>query len=71
MSKEANRELGAVAARISRAEGREGHARAADARLAKYFPGDDALLTSAGAQSFDHVKAWREGATKVNGGYAS
>merc|ERR1712194_595857 len=59
MTKEANRELGAVAARISRAEGMEGHARAADARLAKYFPDDDALLKSAGVGSFEHLKAWR------------
>ncbi len=38
MTKEATREIGPVAARISRMEGMEGHARAADVRLAKYFP---------------------------------
>lgn len=41
MSREANRDTGAVAARISRAEGMEGHARAGDVRLAKYFPGEE------------------------------
>ena len=35
---EANRKVGAVASRISRVEGMEGHARAADVRLRKYFP---------------------------------
>jgi sulfopropanediol 3-dehydrogenase len=35
---EANRKIGAVASRISRVEGMEGHARAADVRLRKYFP---------------------------------
>lgn len=38
ISKEANRQIGAVASRISRLEGMEGHARAADVRLRKYFP---------------------------------
>ncbi len=38
LSKEANRAIGAVASRISRYEGMEGHARAADIRLRKYFP---------------------------------
>jgi sulfopropanediol 3-dehydrogenase len=38
MTKEANRTIGAVASRISRYEGMEGHARAADIRLRKYFP---------------------------------
>ena len=41
MSREANRDLGAVTARISRLEGMEGHARTADLRLKKYFPGED------------------------------
>ena len=40
LTREANRQIGAVAARISRLEGMEGHARACDARLAKYFPGE-------------------------------
>ncbi len=38
MSREANREVGAASARISRAEGMEGHALAGDDRLRKYFP---------------------------------
>ena len=41
MTREANREVGQVAARISRLEGMEGHARAADVRLRKYFPGEN------------------------------
>ena len=38
LTTEANRKIGAVASRISRIEGMEGHARAADIRLCKYFP---------------------------------
>jgi sulfopropanediol 3-dehydrogenase len=38
MSRDANRQIGQVTARISRLEGMEGHARTADDRLAKYFP---------------------------------
>jgi sulfopropanediol 3-dehydrogenase len=38
MTQEANREVGAAAARISRLEGMEGHARSGDDRLSKYFP---------------------------------
>ena len=41
MTKDANREVGQAAARISRLEGMEGHARAADVRLRKYFPGEN------------------------------
>ena len=41
MTQEANREVGAAAARISRLEGMEGHARSADVRLRKYFPGEN------------------------------
>jgi len=40
MTKEANREVAAAAARISRLEGMEGHARSGDDRLAKYFPNE-------------------------------
>ncbi len=40
MNEEANRNVGAVAARISRSEGMEGHARSGDDRLAKYFPNE-------------------------------
>ena len=38
MNREANRDVGAVSAGISRAEGMEGHALAGDDRLRKYFP---------------------------------
>ena len=38
MSREANRDVAAVAARISRLEGMEAHARTGDDRLRKYFP---------------------------------
>ncbi len=38
MSREANREVAAAAARISRLEGMEAHARTGDDRLHKYFP---------------------------------
>ncbi len=41
MSQQANRDVGAVTARISRAEGMEGHARSGDDRLYKYFPGEE------------------------------
>jgi sulfopropanediol 3-dehydrogenase len=41
MTREANREVAAVAARISRLEGMEAHARTGDSRLRKYFPGED------------------------------
>jgi sulfopropanediol 3-dehydrogenase len=39
MTRDAARDIGEVTARISRLEGMEGHARTADDRLAKYFPG--------------------------------
>ena len=35
---EANRDVAAITARISRLEGMEAHARTGDIRLAKYFP---------------------------------
>lgn len=38
MTRDANREVAAVTARISRLEGMEGHARTCDIRLRKYFP---------------------------------
>jgi sulfopropanediol 3-dehydrogenase len=41
MTQEANRQVGATAARIARLEGMEGHARAADVRLRKYFPDEN------------------------------
>ncbi len=40
MTREANRSVGAVAARISRQEGMEAHALTGDDRLEKYFPGE-------------------------------
>lgn len=40
-TQEANRSIGQACARISRLEGMEGHARTADVRLAKYFPGEN------------------------------
>ena len=40
MTRDAAREIGQVTARISRLEGMEAHARTADDRLAKYFPGN-------------------------------
>jgi sulfopropanediol 3-dehydrogenase len=41
MTEAANRDVGAVTARISRSEGMEGHARSGDDRLYKYFPGEE------------------------------
>ncbi len=41
LSEEANRTFSAVGSRISRTEGMEGHARACDWRLNKYFPDED------------------------------
>lgn len=40
-TREASRALGIATARISRLEGMEGHARTADVRLAKFFPGEN------------------------------
>ncbi len=40
MTRSGNRDIAQVAARISRLEGMEAHARTADDRLAKYFPGE-------------------------------
>jgi sulfopropanediol 3-dehydrogenase len=37
----AARELAVATARISRLEGMEGHARSADVRLAKFYPGEN------------------------------
>jgi len=44
MTRDANREVAAVTARISRLEGMEGHARTGDIRLQKYFPGENFAL---------------------------
>jgi len=40
LSRESSRTIGLRAARISRMEGMEGHARASDVRLEKFFPGE-------------------------------
>ena len=45
MTRDANRAVGQTSARISRAEGMEGHAYAGDDRLAKYFPDEHFELT--------------------------
>jgi len=50
MTRDANREIAQVTARISRLEGMEAHARTADDRLAKYFPGEH-FERGAGVQS--------------------
>ena len=47
MTREANREIAQVTARISRLEGMEGHAKTADVRLAKWFPDESFKLSSA------------------------
>jgi sulfopropanediol 3-dehydrogenase len=44
-TREANRDIAQACARISRLEGMEGHARTADIRLARYFPGENFDLT--------------------------
>ena len=44
MTREAARDIGEVTARISRLEGMEAHARTADDRLAKYYPGQQFVL---------------------------
>ncbi len=44
MTREANREVAAAAARISRLEGMEAHARTGDDRLSKYFPDESFRL---------------------------
>jgi len=40
LSKESQKTIGVASAQVSRMEGMEGHARAADVRLEKYFPGE-------------------------------
>ena len=44
MTRDANRAVGATSARISRAEGMEGHAYAGDDRLGKFFPEEEFQL---------------------------
>jgi sulfopropanediol 3-dehydrogenase len=48
MTREANRQIAQVTARISRLEGMEGHARTADVRLEKWFPDEHFDLSGAG-----------------------
>jgi sulfopropanediol 3-dehydrogenase len=45
-TREGSKRVGEATARISRLEGMEGHARAADVRLAKYFPGENFDLSA-------------------------
>jgi sulfopropanediol 3-dehydrogenase len=47
MTRDANRKIATVAARISRLEGMEAHARTSDIRLAKWFPGENFDLSAA------------------------
>ena len=47
MTREANRDIAQVTARISRLEGMEGHAKTADVRLAKWFPDEHFELSPA------------------------
>ncbi|MFO6465024.1 histidinol dehydrogenase [Jannaschia sp. KMU-145] len=47
-TREAARDVAIATARISRLEGMEGHARAADIRLAKFFPGENFDLSPSG-----------------------
>ena len=47
-TREGSKRVAQATARISRLEGMEGHARAADVRLAKYFPGENFDLTANG-----------------------
>jgi sulfopropanediol 3-dehydrogenase len=45
-TREGSRDVAIATARISRLEGMEGHARSADVRLAKYFPGENFDLSA-------------------------
>jgi len=47
-TREGSKSVAQATARISRLEGMEGHARAADVRLAKYFPGENFDLSADG-----------------------
>jgi len=48
LSKESSKTIGVASARIARLEGMEGHARAADVRLEKFFPGEKFNLQPGG-----------------------
>ena len=47
-TREGSKSIAEATARISRLEGMEGHARAADVRLAKFFPNEEFDLTANG-----------------------
>ena len=47
-TREGSKPVAEATARIARLEGMEGHARAADVRLAKYFPEEEFDLTADG-----------------------
>ncbi len=51
LTRDGSRTVGQVAARISRLEGMEGHARTGDVRLHKYFPQEDFDLGSLGGHA--------------------
>ncbi len=53
ISPEANKEFSAVASRISRMEGMDGHARACDWRLQKFFPGTNWDFDVANQKRYD------------------
>ena len=49
-TREGSKPVAEATARISRLEGMEGHARTADIRLAKYFPGETFELSADGGE---------------------
>jgi sulfopropanediol 3-dehydrogenase len=51
LTRSASREVGQVAARLSRLEGMEGHARTGDIRLRKYYPQETFDLGTLGGHS--------------------
>lgn len=53
----ANRAMSAAGSRISRVEGMEGHARACDWRLRKYFPDEDWTFTVRGRDELENNKS--------------
>jgi sulfopropanediol 3-dehydrogenase len=55
MTRDANRTIGPVTARISRLEGMEAHAITADARLAKYFPDEQFDLNDGYEKHFKSI----------------
>ena len=63
MSQEANREFAPRTARISRLEGMEGHAMAADARLAKFF-GEESFALDSPDEDVAAIQKFRDQHTK-------